>query len=208
MKTIRSASLPYVLSVPETTSDAGWPILVFLHGYDEGPPTDVVEGMTRHGPLRPENPPVATRDFLVIAPQMPQRGDLWRKHAAALQHIVREAADRYHGDLARVHLTGFSFGGNGVFDLALEATDFWRSLWAVDPTRVPARDPGLPVILSSGEISRRRARAFIDVLKLEIEDQPVSERTYFDAGLDHVATAARAYGSEHAYTWLKQREIR
>jgi hypothetical protein len=90
-----------------------------------------------------------------------------------------------------------------VFDLALAQPGMWAALWAVDPTRVPEHDPGLPVWLSSGEISRRRQAGFTAALGLE--PAGTGDRIYTDQGMDHVGTATLAYQDERIYRWLLER---
>lgn len=205
---VSTLALPFLLSVPggtdEDATSAPTPVLVFLHGYDEGPPTSIYAGVTAHGPLRPGNPPVATREFIVAAPQLPQRGDNWRFHAQSVSDLALYLQEERGGDPGRTYLTGFSYGGNGVFDVALHDPSRWTALWPVEPTRVPESDPGLPVWLSSGEVSRRQAPAFIHRLRLQTPAQG-NDRVYLDEGLDHVGTATAAYGSERIYDWLLSR---
>jgi hypothetical protein len=43
------------------------------------------DALTRHGPLRRENPVEVLQDFIVIAPQLPVRGDIWRRYADAVR---------------------------------------------------------------------------------------------------------------------------
>lgn len=204
LRLMEPAPLPYLLSLPE--GDTPRPVLCFLHGYDEAAPTPISEGVTRHGPLRPGSAPSARDDFIVVAPQMPRAGDLWFRHAAALGEIVRAVQREHDGDPARTYLTGFSFGGNGVFDLALADAEPWAALWPVDPTRVPEADPGLPVWLSSGAVSRLGERAFVRRLGLAPPDEgEPADRVYVDEGDDHVGTATRAYRDPRIYAWLLAR---
>ncbi len=202
---MESAPLRYLLSVPAGGRETAGPrpVLVFLHGYDEGAPMEIHRALTLHGPLRPGNPPIATERFVVVAPQLPARGDLWLRSADAVREIVRRVQAEHGGDPRRTYLTGFSFGGNGVFDVALAQPGVWAALWSVDPTRVPPRDPGLPVWLSSGEISRRRQGAFNAALGLHPTGPGgPGDRVYTDEGLDHVGTATLAYRDENIYRWL------
>ncbi|HEY0036641.1 MAG TPA: hypothetical protein VGB66_08145 [Longimicrobium sp.] len=145
----------YLLSVPDGAPSGPRPVLCFLHGYDEAAPTEIFEGVTRHGPLRPGSDGSAMQQMIVVAPQLPAAGDIWRRYADVVRDIVSRVQAEHGGDPARTYLTGFSFGGNGVFDLALCQPGFWAALWPVDPTRVPGGDPGLPVWMSSGEVSPR-----------------------------------------------------
>ena len=209
LHTVSSASLPYLLSLPPEadTADRFWPLLCFLHGYDEGAPSPIQDALTRHGPLKRDNPALASMEFIVIAPQLSLRGDLWHAYADAVLEIVEETGAQHPVDRSRRFLTGFSFGGNGVFDLAYALPDIWAALWAVDPTRVPEHEPECPVWLSSGEVSRRRGQHFIERLQLERlrEEHPEGrsgKRIYTDDGQDHVTTATLAYRNERIYRWL------
>lgn len=197
---VESGPLPHLLSVPAADAVAPRPVLVFLHGYGEGAPEEIRGALTRHGPLRAGNPPITRSRFVVVAPQLPAQGDLWRGSADAVREIVRRVQAEHRGDPDRTYLTGFSFGGNGVFDLAMALPATWAALWPVDPTRVPERDPGLPVWLSSGALSRDLKTAFMAATARGAGDP--RGRIYTDAGLDHVGTATDAYGDERIYRWL------
>lgn len=204
---IRSGPLEYLLSVPPENAEGRLvPVLCFLHGYDEGAPVPVEEGVTRHGPLRDGSSPVATDRFIVVAPQMPTRGDVWLRYAEEVRRIVSDVQARHGGDPSRTYLTGFSFGGNGVLDLAIAQPDLWAGLWPVDPTRVPEEGPTRPIWLSFGEVARYRQRSFIESLGLEPADDGVSgDRLYTDRGESHVASATTAYQEERIYAWLLER---
>jgi hypothetical protein len=207
---VDSAPLPYLLSVPSAAAslEDGWPILYFLHGYDEAAPLAIHRALTRHGPLRPGNAKIAVEAFIVIAPQLPTSGDIWRRYAGDVRHLVERVQGQYGGNPEQQYLTGFSFGGNGVFDLSLKQRDLWAALWAVDPTRVPAADPGCPVWLSSGEVSRRRNTGFMEQQSLALLGYgPAPDRVYFDAGLDHIGTAKVAYQDEQIYRWLLSKRL-
>ena len=208
---VESGPLPYLLSIPagDAPESGVWPLLCFLHGYDEGAPMPIRRALTLHGPLRPESSPTATTSFVVVAPQMRTRGDLWYRDADAVQDLVREVQALHHGNPDQTYLTGFSFGGNGVFDLALEQREFWAALWAVDPTRVPREDPGLPVWLSSGEVSRRGEHSFVRRLHLQsLQNGTPGDHVYVDQGADHVGTAALAYEDNRIYRWLLSKHLR
>jgi predicted peptidase len=179
------------------------PLLCFLHGYDEAAPLDIFAALTRHGPLRANTPPRCIEQFVIVAPQLPTRGDLWHRYAHVVRQIVLDESQHAGCDVQRLYLTGFSFGGNGVFDLALAQPDLWAALWPVDPTRVPTKQVAMPIWLSLGEISRYQARGFIQRLALESADiATTSDRVWFDDGEDHVGTATRAYRDERVYEWL------
>ena len=147
------------------------PVLCFLHGHDEGAPAPLVEAMTRHGPLAPAASARAD-EFLIVAPQLPVRGDHWLQHAEEVWEIAFDAARRFDGDRRALCLTGFSFGGNGVFDLARARPDGWAALWSVEPTRNPP--------------ARLQAPLRIDR----------------DQGEGHAGCATRAYADGAAYDWM------
>lgn len=116
--------------------------------------------------------------------------------------------DQFSGDPERSYLTGFSFGGNGVFDLARLQANTWAALWAVDPTRAPASDPERPVWLSFGEIARARKLQFIRALQLlSTNDSASGDRLQLDQGADHVGSATLAYGEPRIYAWLLSKRL-
>lgn len=210
---ITSGTLPYMVSQPAPVGGGiqRWPMLFFLHGYDEGYPTPIEQALTRHGPFRPTSSSVATNEFIVVAPQMPISGDFWHRYADTVQELVQQIQESHHGDPERTFLTGFSFGGNGVFDLALTQPDLWRALWPVDPVRVPREDLKQPVWLSSGQISRRLEKRFFNRLHLErlepdeVDNVEIKDRIYCDLAQDHVGTATLAYQDDRVYRWLLSR---
>jgi poly(3-hydroxybutyrate) depolymerase len=205
---VEGSPLRYLLSVPRAAAAGASPVLCFLHGYDEAAPVDIHRALTRHGPLRPGSSPLAASEFIVVAPQLPRAGDLWHRYADAVRQIVTGVQQAHGGDPRRTYLSGFSFGGNGVFDLAIARRDFWAALWPVDPTRVPREDPGRPVWLSIGEVARYGRNAFIRTLELKpAAATPEGDRVYLDEGEDHVGSATLAYRDERIYRWLLSKEL-
>lgn len=205
---VTSAPLPYVLSIPSVPSGRLWPVLCFLHGYGEAAPVELLAGCRRHGPLAAGSAAVARERFLVVAPQLPYQGDVWHRHADAVEQILITLWEAHGGDPLRSYLSGFSYGANGVFDLGLAQRDFWAALWAVDPTRVPPRDPLTPTWLSIGEAARPLAPQLVERLQLEpAAATPAGHGLYLDQGLDHVATAREAYADGRIYRWLLQQAL-
>jgi predicted peptidase len=203
LRVVDTAPLQYLLQTCSTGSGHAPPLLCFLHGYGEAAPLEIGVALTRHGPLRVTPPAHSLNAWVMVAPQLPTRGDLWHRYAPAVRQIVLEVAQQYGCDVQRLYLTGFSFGGNGVFDLARAQPDLWAALWPVDPTRVPMQPIALPIWLSIGEAARSQTRAFIQRLALAAVDRaPMSDRVWCDDGADHVGTATRAYSDARVYTWL------
>jgi hypothetical protein len=207
LQTITKGPLARLLSIPERKGPSALPLLCFLHGYDEGSPMPIERALTLHGPLRAGNPERVRRDFIIVAPQLPFCGDTWLDFADAVRQIVTSVQAEHGADPARSYLTGFSFGGNGVFELGRAQPDLWAALWAVDPTRAPTDLPR-PLWLSVGEIARRRLPALVRDLKLEPDTRVENDRVYVDRGEDHVRSATAAYASEQPYAWLLHRERR
>jgi len=196
------SGLWFVARAPAFAETKRPPLLCFLHGYDEGQPTELVEALTRHGPLKSDASKRA-QAFVVVAPQLPVRGDFWHRYANEVHAIVTLARERFDADAGRLYLTGFSFGGNGVFDLALEQGAFWAALWAVDPTRPPRRALRQPVWLSFGAVARRARGLFVRSLRLApFEGELDRPRVWLDEGADHVESARLAYRDDRIYDWL------
>src|SRR5881397_1730020 len=104
----RAGALPYLIARPRSplAPAALQPVLCFLHGRDEGAPSELVDALTRHGPLR-IGAAEAAAGFLIVAPQLPLRGDLWRRYAGVVEDIVETVQRREGGDPQRTYLTGF-----------------------------------------------------------------------------------------------------
>jgi poly(3-hydroxybutyrate) depolymerase len=213
LELVGSGPLRYLVSVPTTAARNAAPVLCFLHGYDEAAPMPIERALTLHGPLAPSAASAARDEFLVVAPQLPRAGDLWHRAADDVLAIVGEAARRFGGDPDRWILTGFSFGGNGVFDLAAAQAD-WCTLWAVDPTRVPPDALGdTPLWLSIGAAARGLTPLFVRTLGLERPGEtrgPGAEpsRVFLDEGRDHTGSAASAYADARIYRWLHEQVSR
>ena len=211
LELVESGPLRYLVSTPASTTPNGAPVLCFLHGYDEAAPIAIESALTAHGPLSSTAPPIARERFLIVAPQLTRAGDLGHRSARDVLTIVADVVDRFGGDASRCLLTGFSFGGNGVFDLALAQPGRWRALWSVDPTRIPIDAlADTPIWLSIGAAARRLAAWIVPTLDLrpapKQADHPArpleDSRLHLDEGLDHVGSAASAYADERIYEWL------
>ena len=134
------------------------PVLCFLHGIGEHSGNLTIDqALGRHGPLKddPKTREAVGNCFIVVFPQLPNPGgDVWGNYADDVEEIVKFVWNEYGGDPKRTYLTGFSFGGNGVFRIASKKPGIWAALWPVDPTIKPIPDAQLPVWLSLGPKSR------------------------------------------------------
>ena len=163
---------------------------------------DIHAALTLHGPLRAGNPQQVSNRFIIVAPQLPAPGgDIWSQYAPAVQQLIKAVQAQYHGDPRRTYLTGFSFGGNGVLDIAMAQSNFWAALWAVDLTRVSA-SPERPIWLCLRQ-GHPQTNDFIAGLQLSsAKTDPQGNRLYTVSGRDHVDAATSAYRDNRIYDWL------
>jgi predicted peptidase len=116
----------YLLALPDgyETSDADWPLLLFLHGAGER--GDSLGLVKRHGPpkliARGERLP-----FIVVSPQQ-AAGGWWDPYL--LRGLLDEITASYRVDEDRLYVTGLSMGGFGTW-----------ALIALDPDRFAAAAP-------------------------------------------------------------------
>ncbi len=199
----RYGALNCLISTPPCEPPRGaWPILVFLHGKGECAPAPLAHALALHGPLRNGSAPEATRDFIVVAPQLPAPGgDVWVSHTADVNSIPAAIASDYGGDRSRAYLTGFSYGGNGVLRIGSSKAGEWAASWAVEPPGGRAKRDGRPLWLSAGPLSPERKDSIEGS-----EDRNGSEdlpklRIFDDPGRDHVGTAVSAYEDGAIYRW-------
>lgn len=158
--------------------------------------------MTDHGPFHRKASVEAER-FLVVAPQLPSLGARWNNCGEALAEIAQAAAREFSGDLNRVYLTGFSFGGNGALEIGSQAPEKWAAIWAVDPTQVPESPSMRPVWVSSGERARPNARQLKGKLKLTTLGKSRQRKFVYDPiHLSHAETSWEAYAVPRTYQWL------
>jgi predicted peptidase len=200
-----------VFCPPEQKLEGKRPVLCFLHGSGEHDGClKIEEAIARHGPLKDnkETKEAVGDRFIVIFPQLPAPGgDVWGDYAGEVKTIVEAVWEEYRGDTERTYLTGFSFGGNGVFDVASKQPDIWAALWPVDPTLKPFPKSKRPVWLSLGDRSRGKneveslnALGFQEVK--QGQDNPDGYYLYTDYGKDHTATATLSYQDNRVYNWL------
>lgn len=172
---VRSAPLGHIISLPFTVISELRPVLCFLHGYGEAAPMAIREALTLHGPLQSGNSQRVTERFIIVAPQLPTAGNNWNTESAAIRQIVTAVQTEFRGNPDRTYLTGFSFGGNGVFDIGIAQPSLWAALWPVDPTRPPKTRLQRPLWLSLGEISRRQRTAFTQLMRDDREVRPQNQ---------------------------------
>jgi predicted peptidase len=117
--TVEATTYRYQIYVPPGfTPERAWPVILFLHGAGEGGREGVQQTKVGIGPAirrAPERFPA-----VVVFPQSP-RGHPWSGPSAELALLALEQAiTEFHGDTARLYLTGVSMGGYGTWRLALQ----------------------------------------------------------------------------------------
>lgn len=121
----------------ESGGEAGWPLMVFLHGAGErGDDLDLVK---RHGPpMIVETTPAFP--FVLVSPQCGHEQH-WRPDR--LLPLIDHVAANLSIDPSRIVLTGVSMGGRGVWDLAAAAPGRFAAIAPVCGWGEPALAPRL-----------------------------------------------------------------
>ena len=143
--------MPYLLHLPDGYEDNPeklYPTIIFLHGYGERcspdsygttdelhdvenaggtPPRLIRDGYPPHGEVNGE-----TEYFIVISPQISTSSGHW--NAEDVVGLLDEVSAEVRIDPDRVYLTGFSFGGTGVWHVLTESAN--------SPNRFAAAAPG------------------------------------------------------------------
>jgi hypothetical protein len=224
--------LRYLLYLPPKFNERPeqrWPVLCFLHGAgeaakDKAGQDQPVEVLFYHGtpPWHCEIRSPLIQDFIVLSPQLPVRGPWARQDYEKVVQILGRIYDDFRGDPARTYLTGFSYGGRGVFDFASWADETspaspaqkvtWAALWPIDDANDQARMscPVKRVWLHFGTWKPGPQLSTVANLKLTQagtfrNGTPKAEGLYTDytpLDYDHVITCVAAYADWRVYQWL------
>ena len=108
--------MQYLLAHRSAASgEAGWPLLVFLHG--RGETGGELAKVKVHGPIKAAAS-MAEFPFLVVAPHLPI--DTYWEPPGVLA-VIDEVIARWPVDTNRIYLTGLSLGGHGTWATAAAA---------------------------------------------------------------------------------------
>ena len=124
LATSRDVALNYLLTLPpdyDADRDAGYPLVLFLHGAGER--GDDLDLLKKHGPPRL----VAEGrqfPFVLVAPQCPA-GTWWQP--TELVSLLDALEAEHNIDTDCVHITGLSMGGFGTWETAGYASDRFAS---------------------------------------------------------------------------------
>lgn len=84
-----------------------WPLVMHLHGSNVFPIDNDVKMVVGDG----------KQPVIVVVPQCPMH-EWW--NIAMVDHLLKEVCAKYHVDMDRIYLTGFSMGGFASYNLAME----------------------------------------------------------------------------------------
>ena len=211
VRKIESRSLMYVPSDP-----GPHPVLCFLHGVGEAAadresrqPQLLRRVLEHRSPgWHAENATPLVSRFLVICPQLGRQRRWEPADAEWVDALVSHAIRDHGGDQSRLVLTGFSYGGEGTFQLAGASKFRWSTIWAVDPaiqrtTPRPAADVRVWIHYGNQQPGRENMVAFREDLGLEpSSENNAAQRLVTELDKDHVGTCVAAYATAEVYDWL------
>jgi len=115
----------YIVITPQTYKtqrDQLWPMIVYLHGGDQG-------GADLSRVMQHALPKIALEDpdfpFVVLVPQIGE-GQTWE--AGAVLPLVKQVSRTHRVDARRIYVTGISSGGYGAWDLATRYPDSFAAV--------------------------------------------------------------------------------
>jgi poly(3-hydroxybutyrate) depolymerase len=208
------------------TINAETPILCFLHGVgqsannqgpkDPKPIPQSIDVVCRHGspPARWQMGDARFTRFIIVCPQLESRRPWSQGDALRVRQLIEEVQQLYGATKRRKLLTGFSNGGAGVFEFAIESenTRFWTALWSVAPPNngnFPSAPPGnWPVLLHYGAPDQRvlTPNGRPDWLPENTPDRIYDELLAGKprAANGHAQTCETAYADGEAHAWLQR----
>lgn len=212
--------LAYWLHVPEGDApEAGWPVLMFLHGAGER--GDDLEEVKAHGPPKLIGEIEQLRGCVVVSPQCPTGG--WWK-STTIKGLFDEvlAGLDGKGDVSRLYCTGLSMGGYGTWGLIANypellaaaapicgGGDILRLKVGKEFVAAPAFDieklkraRELPIWAFHGAadelVPQAESQLLVDALK-SAGSKKVEFTSYPDVGHD---SWTRTYNNPEFYTWM------
>lgn len=154
---LRSDGYDYLLHIPQGYHDfAGpMPLLIFLHGAGEvGTNPQTLENRAPFYFTREANIDFPCISVTPVCPPGPEKR--WEPYRviATLDQVLTETRFRFSVDPARVYLTGYSMGGFGTFETAMEYPDHFAAIVPVagggEPSKVEKLQ-GIPTWVFHGE---------------------------------------------------------
>lgn len=221
--TVAGHKLRYILQTPSGAKPkAGWPLMLFLHGYGEC--GDDIPKVKVHGPPKLNAKFDALAACVIVSPQCP-KNSWWR--VEALKALVDEViAAQPDIDTARLYITGLSMGGYGSWSFISLHPNYFAAAVPIcgggDPFALPSirsggksgiknefdpaglkRAKDLPIWAfhgaKDGSVPIKETEMLVESLKAAGATK-VKFTAYKDAG--HVAAWQRAYNDPELWKWL------
>ena len=159
--TVATTEYKYQVFVPDNwTPKKKWPVILFLHGAGERGDDGLIQTEVGIG--------TAIRRYrgrfpaIVVMPQC--RKDVWWTDSAmgdVAMAAVAEAQKEFHGDSARIYLTGLSMGGYGTWYLAGKYPGKFAAIAPIcggilmpDLSRKQSPDDSKPYVQAAGKIGK------------------------------------------------------
>ena len=189
------------------------PVMCFLHGHGEA----AIDGQGTQqglGILLAHGSPALHGElglrpfarFLLVCPQLEVQREWSAADAADVRNLVEQVAERHGARQGRKVLTGFSFGGSGVFTFAALQPDYWTALWPVAPARYSPPPADRPVLIHYGRPDRRcppltsppfQGDGSTRIHKVLLDGIPPSSH-------GHSQTCIAAYLDPDAHAWVER----
>jgi predicted peptidase len=179
-------------------------MIVYLHGFNHsGSDLDLL--LNGGLPLQIEDG--RRLPALVISPQCPF-GENWQspEMVERLGRLVNELIALYGADPARVYLTGFSMGGDGVWALGIAHPELFAALapvgsWYLDLEGVCALKD-MPVWVFQGEQDAIVSPQFSKQMNEALAACGGDVRLELFPAAGHGESSTLAYGMDELYEWL------
>ncbi len=208
---VKTEKIGYQFFLPSdesAKSDAGFPLLLFLHGIGER--GSDLNKLKVYGPTAIcANPEKAAKwPFILVAPQCPEN-HFWS--ASQLRLLVEQVCETYPVDKNRIYVTGLSMGGFGTWAIL----GSWPELVAAAAPICGGGDPKLagkmkdvPVWAFHGDkdplVPCKMSEAMIEALKKEGNEDA---RLTIYPGVGHDSWT-RAYADPELYKWLLSKSLK
>ena len=116
----------------------------------------------------------------------------------------------HSGDLSRLTLTGFSYGGEGALHVASKSSLHWKNVWAVDPALQNGQPPPLRDDIRVWVHFGRAVPGGVECLNPLIAalglrnwlPTPECNRVMRQLEADHVGACRLAFSDRDTYRWL------
>ena len=188
-------------------SEAGFPLLLFLHGAGER--GDDAEKVKVHGPPKFCADPnqAKTWKFITVSPQV-RGARFWSP--AQMRTLIERICEQYPVDRSRVYVTGLSMGGFGTWGLIANSADLIAAaapLCGGYDVKFAPKMAKTPIWAfhgtADGAVKYEYSRNLVDAVRAAGNPE-VKFTTYPGAGHD---VWTRTYANPELYDWLLSHQL-